>query len=262
MSQRSNKQRNVEVISTLLSFGFGTLEIDDEGSTALQQIVRNRSSIPSDLRTFADAHIASGKPIDVFDKAHLTPLHVACLNTDFQARAFIANLCHVGASPFEKSVNGETPFSLAIEMRIWTAAQAFYLIPGRKISLQGFRYLIDQKKLLSHLLALYNDAVSWLYSLPATESLISSDRKFQKKPPILHVLKHGRVGFLIALLEEAPWPQDCIEAFQKEHQSDIASQPSGVQEKLKSKLNQMSEEDQQRCRARIEEGGGAQYLSD
>lgn len=263
VSQYFTSQDKIKVISTLLSLGFGSLEIDDEGSTALHQLFRRRLSARSDVGTFIDAHIASGKPIDLFDKMHRTPLHLASLKFDSRRPSNnIDRLCHGGASPFVKDSNGETPFSLAIETKNWIAASAFCLEPGRKTWHEDSRLLIDQGKLLSQLLVLSNDTVSWLCSLPIPGSVISSDRKFQTKPLILHVLDHGHVGFVIALLEQAPWPQDCIEAYQKGNQSDIALPPSVVQEKLKSMLDQMSEEDEQRCRARIEEGGGAQYLSD
>lgn len=139
----------------------------------------------------------------MFDKAHRTPLHIACLRTDYRAIDYIANLCHVGASLFEKAYNGETSFSLAMERKDHFIAGSFFMSTGHKTWSEWFKVSIDEDKLLSHLLALPDDTISWLCSVRYWEPLglvMPSDRNFQNKPLILHVLDHGHVGLLVALL--------------------------------------------------------------
>lgn len=238
-----------QVLHTLLKSGLGALEIDGEGSTILHRLCSGNDFV-SRLVLFklVRDHMESGKPVDMLDKKHRTPFHVACLSPQDQEGHLSSELYLAGASPFEKDLRGETPFSLVIKTRKEHVAKSFFQSPEK----------IGEAKLLSHLLAVHDDAASWLCSL----GVIWSAQKFQGVPLIFHVLDHGHVSLLTALLMQAPWPQDCIEAVQYENQSDTASKTSWIRARLKPILEQTSEEDRERCRLSIERGGGAQYLSD
>lgn len=184
---------SASAISSLLRCGAGRLEIDEEGSTVLHQLCRDGLVEPWNFSSFLDPHLVSGLPTDVFDKKHRTPLLVHIAGHDDQNEDqyhYVAELCSMGANPFEQDFDGETPFSLAIKKKNVIAIEAFFLKPGSQTRplndenfidygeefCAGFSLTIDQEKLLSHLWVLPDDAVSWLCSHPI--NTITSDRDF------------------------------------------------------------------------------------
>jgi len=200
-----------------------------------------------------DAHTEAGQPIDMFDKKHRTPLNVT-MSSPYHLGI---KQCHACASPFEKDCDNETPFSFAIKHENGHVARAFCLVPG--VEENGTQFMIDQVKLLSHLMDLDGHAARWLCW---AVRWIESSRKFQDKPLILHVLRHSHVGFLVGLMKYEHWPLSVIEDFQKKNQDDIVSQPSWVKDTLQSMLAQMSTMDRFLCRQSIWRGGGPNFALD